>query len=54
MEEIRIKHRWEVIDQENEKIKLERSQKRQYVPKTYENGETRRQILARSKHLLPN
>ncbi|MGM9770344.1 MAG: transposase [Candidatus Cryptobacteroides sp.] len=31
---------------------LERSQKRQYVPKTYENGETRRQLLARSVHLL--
>lgn len=52
LEEIRIKHRWEVIEQENERIKLERSQKRQYVPKTYDNGETRRQILARSKHLL--
>ena len=24
----------------------------QYVPKTYENDETRRQVLARSKHLL--
>ena len=52
LEEIRIKHRWEAIDAENERIKLERSQKRQYVPKTYENGETRRQVLARSKHLL--
>lgn len=40
------------IDAENERIKLEISQKSQYVPKTYENGETRRQLLARSKHLL--
>lgn len=40
------------IDAENERIKLEISQKRQYAPKTYENGETRRQLLARSKHLL--
>ena len=52
LEEIRIKHRWEAIESENERIKLERSQKRQYVPRTYENGETRRQLLARSKHLL--
>ena len=48
LEEIRIKHRWEAIEAENERIKLEKSQKRQYVPKTYENGETRRQLLARS------
>ena len=40
------------IDAENERIKLEISQKRQYVPKTYENGETRRQLIAMSKHLL--
>ena len=52
MEDIRIKHRWEAIEAENEKIKLGRSQKRQYIPKTYENGETRKQLLARSKHLL--
>lgn len=52
LEEIRIKHRWEVIDQENERIKLEKSQRSQYIPKTYDNGETKRQILARSKHLL--
>ena len=52
LEEIRIKHRWEAIEAENDRIKLERSQKRQYTPKTYENGETRRQLLARSKHLL--
>lgn len=52
LEEIRIKYRWEAIETENERIKLVRSQKRQYIPKTYENGETRRQLLARSKHLL--
>ena len=52
LEDIRIKHRWETIDAENEKIKLDKIQKRQYIPKTYENGETKRQILARSKHLL--
>ena len=52
LEEIRVKHRWEAIDAENERIKLDKSQKRQYVPRTYENGETRRQLLARSKHLL--
>ena len=52
LEEIRIKHRWKAIEAENEKIKLDRSRKRQYIPKTYENGETRKQLLARSKHLL--
>lgn len=52
LEDIRIKHRWETIDAENERIKLDKIQKKQYIPKTYENGETKRQILARSKHLL--
>lgn len=52
LEEIRIKHRWKAIEAENEKIKLDRSRKQQYIPKTYENGETRKQLLARSKYLL--
>ena len=48
----RIKYRWEALDQENEAI-LE-AQKQQQVHKevTLPNGDTKKQLLARSRYLL--
>ena len=48
--DVRIKHRWDSIDKENEDIKLAKATGRTYKPKTYENGDTVRQLLARSRH----
>jgi transposase len=52
VQEIRIKHRWEVIDAENEAIQDAREKRTRYKPKTFENGETARELLARSRYLL--
>ena len=52
LQEIRIKHRWEAIDQENEAIFTARSNKTTYQPELLLTGETRKQILARSRYLL--
>ena len=49
---MRIELRWEVIRAENEQIRLCRQQKTQYRPEIEANGETLRQILARSKHIM--
>lgn len=52
IDEMRIELRWEVIRAENERIRLCRKQKSQYTPVYEENGETLRQIMARSKHIM--
>lgn len=40
------------MDQENKEIELSREVKKKYVPQVLENGDTLRQLLARSRHLL--
>lgn len=52
VQDIRIKYRWEAMDQENKEIELSREVKKKYVPQVLENGDTLRQLLARSRHLL--
>lgn len=52
LQEIRIKHRWEAIDQENESILQARKKGVDYQPELLLTGESRKQILARSRYLL--
>ncbi|WP_460765791.1 ISAon1 family transposase [Niabella terrae] len=52
LQEIRIKYRWEAIDKEHELIAKAKTQDKPYVPETHINGDTTKQLLARSRHLL--
>ena len=52
LQEIRIKHRWEAIDQENDAIEYARTKNKKYSPKLLDNGDTLKQLLARSRYLL--
>jgi len=52
LQDIRIKHRWDAIDLENEHIKQARSINKKYEPQVFSNGDTRKQLLARSRYLL--
>jgi transposase len=52
VQELRIKHRWEAIDTENEAIEKARKQKKGYHPIILENGDTIKQLLARSRYVL--
>lgn len=52
VQELRIKHRWEAIDRENEAIEKARKQKKGYHPTILENGDTIKQLLARSRYIL--
>lgn len=52
IDDMRIELRWEVIRAENEQIRQYRLQKKQYKPEYESNGETLRQIMARSKHIM--
>jgi transposase len=52
VQDIRIKHRWETLDAENRAYKQAKEQGVDYVPEVLPNGDTRRQLLARSRYLL--
>jgi len=48
----RIEYRWEAIDQENKAIKEARKNDEKYTPEILANGDTIKQLLARSRHIL--
>lgn len=57
LQEIRIKHRWEALDQENDAIEQAKSDRRaasqaDYQPEVLPNGDTIKQLLARGRYAL--
>jgi transposase len=52
MQHLRVSLRWAAIKQENDAIKLCKESKQKYIPETLSNGDTLRELLARSKYLL--
>jgi transposase len=52
LQELRIKYRWEAIDQENEQIKQAKATSKAFLPKLLPNGDSQKQLLARSRYLL--
>ena len=52
VQELRIKHRWQAIEQENNEIELGKETNQKYIPEVLENGDTLKQLLARSRYLL--
>lgn len=52
VQELRITYRWQVIKEENKRMKEARQKGIHYEPEVFENGDTLRQLLARSRYLL--
>lgn len=52
VQEVRIKYRWEAMDEENKAIDLARKRKIAFQPQVLTNGDTVKQLLARSRYLL--
>jgi len=52
VQDVRIKYRWEAIDKENLEIEKSRKENSRYKPVLLSNGETLKQLLARSRYLL--
>jgi len=52
VQDIRIKYRWEAIDKENLEIEKSRKKNSIYRPLILSNGDTIKQLLARSRFLL--
>ena len=52
VQEIRIKHRWDAIQEANDAMESAKLKGREYVPLRYKNGDTKKELLARSRYLL--
>lgn len=52
LSDMRVDHRWKAIDMENDEIDLAKELNRKYIPHTFKNGDTRKQLLARSRHIV--
>ena len=52
VQELRIKHRWDAIQQANDEMEEARLSGEDYVPFRYPNGDTRKELLIRSRYLL--
>ena len=52
MQEMRIAHRWDAINDETDAKEEAKLTDTEYVPILFENGDTRKQLLARSRYLL--
>lgn len=52
VQEMRIKHRWDAIRQANDEMEEAKLQGVPYAPFRYANGDTRKELLARSRYLL--
>ena len=52
VQEMRIAYRWEAIELENKEIELAKRTKQKYIPDMLENGDTLKQLLARSRYIL--
>ena len=52
LQEIRIAHRWDAINEETNAIENAKADGEKYVPEILSNGDTKKQLLARSRYLL--
>lgn len=52
VQELRIKHRWDAIQQVNDEMEEAKQTDRDYEPYRYPNGDTRKEVLIRSRYLL--
>ena len=52
LQEIRIAHRWDAINEETEAMEQAKLAGKKYEPELLENGDSKKQLLARSRYLL--
>jgi transposase len=52
LQEIRIAHRWDAINEETNALGEAKLTGKKYIPQTLENGDSKKQLLARSRYLL--
>jgi transposase len=50
--DLRIDFRRQAIEMENKEMELAKEENRRHIPHVFENGDTRKQLLARSRHII--
>lgn len=52
LQSLRIDYRWKAIKEENKAVKEARKNKVKHQEEVFENGDTRKELLARSRYIL--
>lgn len=52
VQQMRIEYRWQAIEQENKEMELSKELGKPFIADKLENGDSRKQLLARSRYLL--
>ena len=52
VQELRVKHRWDAIQLSNDEMEEAKQKGKEYVPYRFPNGDTRKELLIRSRYLL--
>lgn len=52
LQHLRVKYRWAELEKENDAIKAAKESSTRYTPVVFENGDTPKQLLARSRYIL--
>jgi transposase len=52
LQEMRIAHRWDAINEETDAIEEAKLSEKKYIPHTLQNGDSKKQLLAPSRYLL--
>lgn len=52
VQQLRIEYRWQAIEQENQEMELSKQVGMPFISNRLENGDTHKQLLARSRYLL--
>jgi transposase len=52
LQHLRVKLRWNELDIENQAIQQARENEEKYIPRILENGDTPKQLLARSRYII--
>lgn len=52
LQDLRIQYRWQAMEAENEEIRKCKKERTEFKAEIFSNGDTRKQLLARSRYLL--
>lgn len=52
LQQLRVKHRWKAIEDENKAIEAAKKEGKKYKPILLSNGDTKKQLLARSRYII--
>jgi transposase len=52
VQSLRVEYRWKVLEEENELAQIARKERVSYQSHRYENGDSKKQLLARSRYIL--